>query len=418
MRDEIRYDHARAKWFIWTGNHWQEDQKNSVFELTRLFVRNLANHVEGRAREALGRLGFAEKVERGARSDKRLAVTSAEWDSAPFKLATPGGTVDLKTGMLSPADPHDLLTKTTAVEPASRADCPRFLAFLDQATGGDKELIRFLQQFCGYSLTGEIREHALVFVCGPGGNGKSVFANTVGGILKDYAVVAPMDALVATNAVRHETELAMLRGARLVSASETEVGAAWAEAQIKKLTGGDPITARFMHRDYFTFQPAFKLLVIGNHAPSIRTVDEAMRRRMNVVEFTRTPPVPDLMLESKLRTEWPAILRWMLDGCLDWQDAGLVRPPSVVRASAEYLASQDVFGQWLDNSCEIGSSKRATGESLRASWRAYADKSGENPGNSNRFADSMQRRGFTLKRGTGGVRYYAGLSLKEQSGAV
>jgi putative DNA primase/helicase len=319
----------------------------------------------------------------------------------------------LKTGMLQPAHPDDLLTKMTAVAPASQSDCPRFLAFLNEATGGDSELIRFLQQFCGYSLTGSIREHALVFVCGPGGNGKSVFANTIGAILKDYAVVAPMEALVATNSVRHETELAMLRGSRLVTASETEVGKTWAEARIKQLTGGDPITARFMHRDHFTFKPAFKLLVIGNHAPAIRTVDEALRRRMNVVEFTRTPAVPDLMLEAKLRNEWPGIFRWMIDGALDWQGAGLIRPQSVVSASAEYLASQDVIGRWLDESCEQDPTYKATGESLRASWQTYAVNAGEIAGSSNWFSESMQRRGFALRRGTAGKRYYLGLRLHE-----
>jgi putative DNA primase/helicase len=332
----LRYDYGRGRWYIWAGTHWQEDQKNSVFELVRHFVRGIAHRVDSRSRESLGRLSFAEKVEKGARSDVRHAITSSEWDAKPFLLATPGGTVDLKSGLLRAADPNDLLTKMTAVAPSPTADCPRFLQFLSEATGGDAKLIRFLQQFCGYSLTGSIREHALAFVYGSGGNGKSVFANTIVGILKDYAVVAPMEALVATNNHRHETELAMLCGARLVSASETERGKAWAEARVKRLTGGDPITARFMHKDHFTFRPTFKLLILGNHKPSIRTVDEAIRRRINIVPFLHVPTEPDLALEARLREEWLGIMRWMIIGALDWQKAGLIRPPCVAEATAEY----------------------------------------------------------------------------------
>lgn len=115
----------------------------------------------------------------------------------------------------------------------------------------------------------------------------------------------------------------MLRGARFVTASETEEGRAWAESRIKSLTGGDKISARFMRQDFFTYQPAFKLTIVGNHAPVLRNVDEAARRRFNIVPFTRKPAVPDRQLEDKLRSEWPEILRWAIDGCLEWQRNGL-----------------------------------------------------------------------------------------------
>jgi putative DNA primase/helicase len=256
----------------------------------------------------------------------------------------------------------------------------------------------------------------LAFICGPGGNGKGVFANVVGGILKDHAKVAPMETLTASNAVRHETELAMLRGARLVTASETEDGRAWAEARVKQLTGGDPITARFMHRDHFTFKPQFKLLVIGNHKPALRNVDNAIRRRMNIVEFLHIAAEPDLMLEAKLKGEWPAILRWMIEGCLDWQEAGLIRPKCVTDATRAYLASQDSFGaafaEWIADACETGQSLRETGAALRESWDSYAVRAGEPAGNPSRFSEAMQRRGFAVKRGTGGTRYYLGIELK------
>ena len=155
-------------------------------------------------------------------------------------LGTPGGTVDLRTGELRDSERSDGITKTVAAAPDGGA-CPQWLKFLEETTGADQDLIRFLQQWCGYCLTGVTREHALVFVYGPGGNGKTVFLNVVTTIMRDYATTAAMDTFTASHSDKHPTDLAMLRGARLVTASETEEGRAWAEAKIKQMTGGDRI---------------------------------------------------------------------------------------------------------------------------------------------------------------------------------
>ena len=156
---------------------------------------------------------------------------------------------------------------------------PALASVFRDATGNDEDLIRFLQQWFGYCLTGVTTEHALLFVYGDGGNGKSVFLNTIASILKDYAVTSAMETFTASNSDKHPTDLAMLHGARLVTASETEAGKAWAEAKIKQMTGGDPITARFMRQDFFTYVPQFKLTIIGNHKLTLNNVDEAARRQ-------------------------------------------------------------------------------------------------------------------------------------------
>src|SRR5262249_40615227 len=145
---------------------------------------------------------------------------------------------------------------------------------------------------------------------------------------------------------RHPTDLAKLRGARLVTSSETEQGRAWAESRLKAMTGADRISARFMRQDFFEFDPHFKLTIIGNHQPVLQNVDEAMRRRINMIPFTRKPAVIDRDLETKLMAEAPGILQWMIDGCLDWQANGLVRPDVVKVATDNYFADQDTFGQW------------------------------------------------------------------------
>jgi putative DNA primase/helicase len=227
-------------------------------------------------------------VERLARSDRRLAATVDQWDADPWQLNTPDRVVDLQTGRARPHIPEDYFTKITAVGP--RGDCPRFLAFLDRITGGDSELVAYIRRVLGYGLTGLTREHALFFGYGTGANGKSVLLSTVAGILGEYHKTAPIETFTASNADRHPTDLAGLRGARLVSASETEEGRRWAESRIKQLTGGDTVAARFMRQDFFEYRPAFKLIIAGNHKPSLRSVDEAIRRRFHLIPFAVTIP--------------------------------------------------------------------------------------------------------------------------------
>ncbi|MCK1452101.1 hypothetical protein IVB36_14665 [Bradyrhizobium sp. 35] len=276
--ESLRYCHSTGAWFRWNGVFWKKDQTGVAFQWARELARELSEDLDERKRFITNKTSFASGVERFAKSDPRVARTIEYWDADPWLLGTPGGTVDLTTGQLREARQDDGITKCTAVAP-STAGCPRWLRFLVETTGGDGELIRFLQQWCGYALTGSTREHALVFVYGPGGNGKSVFLNIVTGILQEYGATAAMDTFTASHSDKHPTDLAMLRGARLVTASETEDGRSWAESRIKQMTGGDRISARFMRQDFFEFTPQFKLMIVGNHKPVLRNVDEAARRR-------------------------------------------------------------------------------------------------------------------------------------------
>jgi putative DNA primase/helicase len=331
------YCHDTGAWYRWNGNIWQRETTNLAFDWCRSTCRLAAT-----GKKEFSKASTAAGVERFARADRAFAVTAEYWDKDPLLLGTPGGTVDIRDGKLRPAQQLDYITKTTLCAPAAFAECPIWRDFLGEATRGDAELIRFLQQWCGYSLTGDVREHALLFIFGPGGNGKGVFLNTVTRILGDYATVAAMETFTASKNDHHPTDLAMLRGARLVYVSETEEGRAWAENRIKALTGGDPISARFMRQDFFTYQPQFKLTIIGNHKPVLRNVDDANRRRFNLAPFVFKPETPDLQLQEKLEPEYPAILRWMLDGALDWQEPGSSR------------------GRWTPASCRCSSATRAS----------------------------------------------------------
>lgn len=330
-------------------------------------------------------------------SDARIAVEASALDADPWLLNTPSGVVDLRTGLLRPHDPALLLTKMTQVSVDRDSDCRRWKAFLHEATGGNPDLEAYLQRLAGYCLTGATDEHAVVFVYGPGGNGKSVCLNTLTHVLGDYATIAPMSTFVAARHERHPTEVAMLHGARLVTASETSEGR-WNEERLKSLSGGDPVTARFMRQDFFTFQPQFKLLLVGNRKPSLDTVDEAMRRRLQLVPFTVKPKNPDPYLTEKLQLEGPAILAWMVDGALAWQKQRLSPPELVLTATNEYFEDQDVIGRWLADDCELSAAVWTLTQHLYWGWKEWSGDRGEDSGSLKRLSQRLADRGFQRRR--------------------
>ncbi|WP_236571682.1 phage/plasmid primase, P4 family [Rhodovarius lipocyclicus] len=411
FRDQLRYCHDTGAWFQWTGTHWQRDRKHAAFSFAREVTADANRDADMKAKAITGRAAFSGGVERFAQRDPAHAVTSEAWDADPYLLATPGGVVDLRTGRMRHAKPADMMTRITAVGPDRQGGPPaRWLHFLDEATGHDAALATFLQRWCGYCLTGDTKEHALLFGYGPGGNGKSVFLNTVARIMGDYAVVAAMDTFTASLGDKHPTDLAMLRGARLVTATETEEGRAWAESRIKQMTGGDPITARFMRQDFFTFTPQFKLTLVGNHKPVLKNVDDAAKRRFNIVPFLHQPATPDRELESKLRDEWPAILAWMIEGCMAWQAEGLTRPAAVQAATDEYFEVQDHFGRWLAECCILDDTLFTKPTHLLSSFQQWCRENGEPDSDNRRLRGMIERtpglryakvRGDRLVRGIG-----------------
>ena len=408
--DRLRYCDAFGRWFEWDSGRWQEDLRRRVFSHARQLCRD-------RSLDALDRLDGEKAVKVAsavasartvaavvglARADARHATAPEDWDADAWTLNTPAGLVDLRSGRIHPHDRDALCSKITAVAP-SYTRCPRWQRFLDEITAGDADLQAFLARVAGYVLTGSTREHALFFLYGTGANGKGTFLNTLTGILGDYARIAGMDTFTETSSDRHPTELAMLRGARLVTAQETDEGRRWAESRIKALTGGDPITARFMRQDFFTYAPQFKLLIAGNHKPGLRNIDEAIRRRFHLLPFTvRIPPEQrDPELADNLRAEWPAILTWVIHGCLEWQQRGLQPPAAVIDATAEYFEDEDSFGGWLEECCARDALAHETTRELYAAWSTWAQRAGLTAGSEPKFRSALKARGFVAKREAG-----------------
>jgi len=409
-----RYVAPWGRWLVWDGRRWRHEETLAATDLIRSVCRQMAVRADNpKVAAKLATSGTVGGVERLARSDRRHAATTAEWDADPWLLNTPGGVVDLKTGRMRPHERADRMTKITTATPGG--DCPTWRQFIDEVTGGDAELQAYLQRMVGYALTGSTQEHALFFLYGTGANGKSVFVNTLATILGDYATNAPMDTFMETRTDRHPTDMAGLRGARFVAAIETEQGKRWAESKVKSLTGGDKISARFMRQDFFEFYPQFKLFVAGNHKPAIRNIDEAMKRRLHLIPFTITVPPErrDKNLQQKLLAERDGILAWAVQGCLDWQRLGRLDPPQrVVEATEEYFEAEDALGRWLDERCVREPNAKSLTAELFNDWRQWAEASGEFVGAQRRFSDLLITRGLEKWRNGMGVRGFQGIGLK------
>jgi P4 family phage/plasmid primase-like protien len=416
--DDMRYVALWGKWLIFDGHVWVKDDMMRVFTRARKICRSAAARVPKQAKELLSAATVAA-VERLARSDERLVATTEQWDLDIYLLNTPGGVVDLKTGTIRPSTAEDYMTKITGVAPAVDdtgqlvVDCPLFLKFLGEIFPKDPvETPNFLQRASGYSITGSIEEHVLLFGYGTGRNGKGTYLSIQAHVLGDYHKSAEVETFLATRNERHSTELARLAGARLVTASEPEDHQRWATARVKKLTGGDPITARFMRADDFEYDPQFQLFIIGNHKPAFGAIDPALRDRLLMLEFNAyfAGSKRDNKLLDKLKNEAGGILSWMIQGTLEWIEYGLAVPPTVRATTDAYLASEDLVSQWIEDYCITGPNLTGASSALYESWKNFSEASGTRAGDAKWFKNTLEARGHNWKRASSGI-IFEGIDL-------
>lgn len=399
-----------GRWFVWDERRWLEETLHRVMNVSRVVNRGVSEAIENaKLARAVTSKGAIYASARLCADDPRHMTKLEDFDADPWILNTPDGIVDLRTGAIRAHDPAALLTRMT--KEGARGDAKVFKAFLAEATGGDEELQAFLQRIAGYCLTGSIEEHAIFFLYGPGGTGKSVFLNVLLELMADYATTAPMDIFTVATGERHPAELALLHNVRLVTASETEEGRRWDEAKLKAITGGDRITARFMRGNFFTFAPHFKLLMAGNHRPRMRSADDAMRRRFHVIPFTHKPAKPDKELMEKLRGEFGGILKWAVEGELERRRAGLRPPLVVVAATDEYFEAENAFARWIDERCVKGADETALTKDLYRDFKSWAATTGEYAPSERVFAQKLtQQKGVERWRDVAGARGFKGLA--------
>ena len=428
MRTEnsYRYVDEWSSWYEWRtdergrGIGWYRDTTGSARSSIMDMMRDSGSWPDAQAlrsseRRKLCSAGTVGSVLALGKAHRACATNATDWDADTMRLGIPGGVVDLRTGKVEDADQDELISRRCAVAP-SPGNPKLWLGHLNKVLGGDADLIGYVQRYLGYMLTGEVGEHALLYLYGTGRNGKGTIVETVVRILGDYGYAAPVNLLMETKTERHPVELAMLRGARAVSCSEPPQGSRWDDGRIRSLTGGDTVTARRMGENLSSFLPTHKLILMGNHKPTMRSVDEAIKARFNLIDFTYTIPPEDRdpnFLE-KLRDEWPQILNWMITGCLHWQESGLGRPASIVEATEEYLQDEDTFAQFMGECCDRGQDKWDSVALIYKVYGNWCERVGERVIGRKAFQSVLyETQGIERKKGSA-PKAVAGLAVRQQ----
>lgn len=410
INPDWRYTSAWNAWHYWSEElqTWLKDDRLHHMTLMRQLIRD--NTQPG---DKLRRSAAISGAVQLAKSNQAVGMSSGAWDSNAMHIGTRGGVIDLATGEYVPDPKGYLITLQAACEAAPTSDCPIWRSVIAEACAGHVGLDRYIQKIAGYALSGSDSEQQLFFAYGTGANSKGVVFNTLQKILGTYAHVANHDLLLASNTPRHPTDLAALRGKRFAVASELPEGAKWDEQRLKSITGGDMVSARVMRGDFFTFDLELTLVVFANHKPSFHSVDESVRRRVRLLPFSNTVPPHkrDKDLPKKLEPEWPAILRWMIEGCLMWQAEGLEPPLCVKEASEEYMTNEDVLGGFLADNATIDPDAWTSRRQLWSRYKEWIQEEGSPGWKANDFYNALSSRGFTpLKRN--GERGFSGLRVE------
>lgn len=434
-------------WLVWDGKRWAPDAMRRVDALSRqvaVDVVTYAAELQDRARAAAAAIGqtatpaqqralaqlrteakvwvqwsrqsemqaHLAAVAKVARTD--VAIRHDDLDADHWALNVQNGIVDLRTDDLRPHEREARATKIAGTALGSRSECPTWMAFIARIMGNDPEMVAFLQRVVGYCLTGSTREQCVFILYGNGSNGKSTFLDTLRAIMGDYAVHARAETFVRDTRGGIPNDIAALRGARLVTASEPEQGEQLDEGLVKEMTGDAAMTARFMRSEFFTFQPTFKVLLATNHRPVIRGTDHGIWRRIRLIPFTETiaEHEKDRDLGSKLAAEAPGILAWALEGCLQWQRIGLAPPAVVLDATQDYRADMDILSEFLSEKCvQVGTVGNTP---LYQAFSAWASANGERPRSHRWLSRALTDRGYKQDANRAMGRRWSGLSLRDQ----
>ena len=419
--DKVRYWPEATKWLQWDGRRYVTDMPGGMYPVVKGVhqeLLNIAVKVEdtdkrsGILKELIKIEGYYKQqtIIKAMEVIPSLIVTTSELDQDPMLLTCLNGTLDLITGTLRPHDPADRITRIVSVEYDHTAECPLFEAFLNRIFGRNQNMTNYIQRFFGYCLTGRTDEQTMCFFYGTGANGKTTLLKLFLLLMADFAASAQADLLMLRNDNGASNDLARLRGTRLVAVNEVNEGAKLDEAKLKTLTGGDTVTARFLFQEYFEYVPQFKLVLIGNHKPTIKGRDFGIWRRIHLIPFAVTipPEERDPMLLEKLKGEVPGILAWAVRGCIEWQQGGLKAPEEVLAAVKEYRDSEDHFGSWLNDCCCRGENLWAKADDLLESFKRVT---GMTHITSNKLTKMLKEEGFKNERKYAG-QCWIGIGLK------
>jgi len=417
------------RWFHWDGKRWAMDHEHRAI---RAAARELARQLPEDSKEeklfkrnSMSAIGISGAV-RVAEVDRRISILAAELDARPHLLNTPTGVVDLRTAIVEPHNPDLLLTRITAYGVDLETPHPTWDRFLKETFGESQsdlvetDLVAYLQRLAGLALLGSIREHVLPFLHGVGANGKGVLTLVLQGLLGDadnggYAVSAPDGFLMTGRDGAHPTEIARLRGARLVVCSEQTSGKRFDESKVKRLTGGDMLTGRFMRGDFFDFTPSHLMWVLSNHLPAVREGGPSFWRRVRLIPFRNVVPEdkrePDLH-EQLLESEGPAILGWAVRGAVQVTTKGLADPNAVIKATKEYEVSEDTLASFIRDECLVGKDWWCTVAELRSRYERHCHEMGAEPLTAKALGMRLTSEyPVTSGKANRGLRVYRGINL-------
>ncbi|MGB8219518.1 MAG: phage/plasmid primase, P4 family [Methanoregula sp.] len=368
---DCRYCHAFKNWYIWDGIRWQRDNDGLVRELAKDAVYRIYDE----ASVSPGATEQGELYKWGISSQGRpridamvslstsaLAISPDELDTNPDRLNFPNGTLDLQTFEFAPARRDDLITRVTGCAYDPAAACPSWGKFLDKIMAGNQNLIGFIQRAVGYSLTGHTGERAIFLCHGGGANGKSTLLNTIMAVIGEYGLPVESNTFCVSRNESIRNDLAALKGARFVTATEAGKGKRLDESIIKQFTGGgDKIRARFLYQEFFEFKPECKIWWAFNSAPRITDSTDSIWARVKMIPFSVIIPEAerDIRLPDKLLKEAPGIINWAIAGLQEYQRIGLAEPVEVRSATQQYREDQDNFADFLTDMC-ICDDPRAT----------------------------------------------------------
>lgn len=423
--EDFRYNYTDKTFLYWDGCRWAADQTSAVERSADVSVEAMSAEAEWYEKNGDEDAAKAfRKHIKASRSNKsktnmlkevqhNMPIMPFQLDKHKMAFNVPNGTLSLKSGQLVPAKRDYFITKFSPVEFTDNADCPMWRRFLDDIFGGDKELIRYIQKAVGYSMTGDTSEQCVFFLYGTGRNGKSTFLDVLREIFGDYVSNIQPETIMVKNSMGNgiNSDIARLKGARMVTTVEPNEGVRLNEGLIKQLTGDDAVTARKLYGNEFEFKPEFKLWMATNHKPIIRGTDDGIWRRIHMIPFTVQIPADkvDRQLKSKLEREYPAILRWAVEGCLLWQREGLKQPRAVLDMTREYRREMDVISGFLDDRCEVGEGFSAKSSELYAAYSAWCESNTEFKMSNTKFGVEMEKRFTRSKRMDGN--YFVGLKL-------
>lgn len=349
---ELYAFNERLAWLKWDGSRWRSVEATEVRQ-------DIIRWAQSEITTAVAKPGTTELVKRlnavRGNPDPVLHVLEAvafvpyeKFIDQPWELNASNGIVDLTTGVLR-AHCRSYALHQTAARYDESADKSTFENFLTEIMP-DAELRHYVKVSLGYACSGGVTEEMFHLWLGGGKNGKSTLANILTGVLGDYVGELPAASLaVSHRSGDNQPHLATCLGKRLLFANEPSEGMRLDDSAVKELASRDRMQVCQKYGKPFTMSPSWLLVIRGNHRPSIRAVDDGIWRRVKEVPFLVRIDHPDKTIAERIiKDHGPAVLRWLVEGAVEYHKTGLPVCRCVEAASLAYRVSSDARQQWFN----------------------------------------------------------------------